>query len=344
MLNDKQCQGCGVPTQTTHPDQAGYVVRLDQTYCQRCFRLKHYGETKVIEKDAVKSEEVFADIRTIEGLIVLVSDITDLESGLFSSVTRHLPQRDMILVLTKTDLLPITVSSQKIERALMNKLKRENLYFKEVFMVGNHGKSGREELISALKKSPYQHYIFMGYANTGKSTLVNALLERNHATISPYPNTTLAIQRIQSDFGEVIDTPGIQIGEGIFKHIPFDRYDDYLWRKPIHVTHIQLKGEQALILPYVGIVIVSVSAPASISYYIANPKLIHRTNLANLAKYRQNHDIGLEKTQKHSLKPLDDGFDVVFKQIGWYSFRGKIDRLEVETHAIKDVILRKALI
>lgn len=344
MQNDKQCLGCGVTLQNTQENQVGYVVKLDQTYCQRCFRLKHYGETRVIEKDSVKSELVFDQIQAIKGLIVLVSDITDLESGLFSSITRHLPQRDMILVLTKTDLLPITVSSQKIERALMRKLKKENLFFNDVFLVGDHGKSGRDELLKALKHSPYQHYIFMGYANTGKSTLVNALIERNHATISPYPNTTLAIQHIATDFGEVIDTPGIQIGEGIFKHIPFDRYEDYLWKKRIHVTHIQLKGEQALILPYVGILMITVTGPASISYYVAKPKLIHRTNLANLASYRQNHDIGLAQTQKHTLKPIDEPFDVVFKQIGWYSFRGKIDRLEVETHAIKDVVVRKALI
>jgi 30S ribosome assembly GTPase len=344
MTDINCCIGCGLALQNKDETLPGYVVRLEQSYCQRCFRLRHYGETKLIQKDAIASELVFEEVRKIDGLIVMVSDIMDLETGIFGSINRHLPQREMILVLTKTDLLPITVGTQKIERSLKRKLKEENLFFKEVLLVGQHGKKGKDELIQALKEASSKQFIFVGYANTGKSTLINALLERDHVTISPYPNTTLRVQKIDTPFGIVIDTPGIQIGQGFVQEIPFACLEAYLWKKRIRVTHVQLKGEQAFILPYVGIVSLKVIETASVSYYFATPDLIHRTPVKKLSSYRDHHDIGLKHTQIHALYPLSEAFDVVFKQIGWFSFRGSIEWIRVETTQINNVLVRKALI
>ncbi|WHQ37308.1 zinc ribbon domain-containing protein [Spiroplasma sp. SV19] len=46
MIFYKKCQSCGVTLQNTKQEQIGYVEKLAQEYCYRCFRLTHYNELK----------------------------------------------------------------------------------------------------------------------------------------------------------------------------------------------------------------------------------------------------------------------------------------------------------
>ena len=40
----KKCLGCGAILQDQDAKAKGYVKKLDQDYCQRCFRLNHYND------------------------------------------------------------------------------------------------------------------------------------------------------------------------------------------------------------------------------------------------------------------------------------------------------------
>ena len=110
-----KCVGCGVELQINHPEELGYTNSLDSTYCKRCYRIKHYGDHASLKKHSVSSDKVFEAVNQIEGTILLVIDVTDIDSGLFTGIQRHLTNRDFIIVLTKWDLLPKTVSKQKVE-------------------------------------------------------------------------------------------------------------------------------------------------------------------------------------------------------------------------------------
>ena len=43
-----RCLGCGIPIQTKAKDQIGYTTNLTSQICERCFRLKNYGEYNVV--------------------------------------------------------------------------------------------------------------------------------------------------------------------------------------------------------------------------------------------------------------------------------------------------------
>ena len=49
MCSMKKCKGCGAPIQNKDPKMAGYSVNLEQDYCQRCFRLTHYGDLGLLK-------------------------------------------------------------------------------------------------------------------------------------------------------------------------------------------------------------------------------------------------------------------------------------------------------
>ena len=38
----KYCKGCGVLLQNEDENALGYVPTLDASYCQRCYRIRHY--------------------------------------------------------------------------------------------------------------------------------------------------------------------------------------------------------------------------------------------------------------------------------------------------------------
>jgi hypothetical protein len=42
LSKNKKCKGCGLPLSTDAHDLA-YTPNLKLDYCQRCFRLQHYG-------------------------------------------------------------------------------------------------------------------------------------------------------------------------------------------------------------------------------------------------------------------------------------------------------------
>ena len=54
----KECLGCGSVLQTESPGKEGFVkssVYDKSSYCERCFKIKHYGEYSVLDKkDIVK--------------------------------------------------------------------------------------------------------------------------------------------------------------------------------------------------------------------------------------------------------------------------------------------------
>ena len=48
---NKKCIGCGTLLQDENKEKEGYVDNLEKDLCQRCFKLKHYGEYKIVSKD-----------------------------------------------------------------------------------------------------------------------------------------------------------------------------------------------------------------------------------------------------------------------------------------------------
>ena len=45
-----KCLGCGIKLQNTDSNIEGYVENIDNNICERCFKLKNYGEYKITNK------------------------------------------------------------------------------------------------------------------------------------------------------------------------------------------------------------------------------------------------------------------------------------------------------
>ena len=77
----KKCKGCGIILQDEDNSKIGYVKSLDQDYCQRCFRLTHYGDTSMLSNNLVSNSatlEIYN--RYKDEVFALIIDVMDLFS------------------------------------------------------------------------------------------------------------------------------------------------------------------------------------------------------------------------------------------------------------------------
>ena len=105
---EKRCSGCGVLLQ-------------DQNYvCQRCFRMKNYGEYQVVTKSNDEYLKILKSVGETKDLVLYITDLLNLEENI--EEIRNIIPNKMILVLNKKDVLPKSVKDEK----LINYLKEKN--------------------------------------------------------------------------------------------------------------------------------------------------------------------------------------------------------------------------
>ena len=62
----KYCKGCGVLLQNEDENALGYVPTLDASYCQRCYRIRHYGDVTINMQQGIESNATLEKINKID--------------------------------------------------------------------------------------------------------------------------------------------------------------------------------------------------------------------------------------------------------------------------------------
>lgn len=177
--------------------------------CQRCHFLKHYNTSLKVQ---VKPDEYVEMLSQIEerALVVLLVDLTDMHSSIWPGIVDVLGStRPVFVVGNKVDLLPqdspdyLVNIKNTLETTLVGLgITRANIRY--ISLVSAQTDFGIEEMITDLYSFwRYNGNVYLvGNANTGKSTLFNALLRSDYckvrarnlihrATASLWPGTTL---------------------------------------------------------------------------------------------------------------------------------------------------------
>ena len=146
MNNDKKCAGCGVLLQDQNILQEGYTTSLDNDICQRCFRMKNYGEYQVVVKSNDEYLNILKEVGKTGDLVLYVTDLLNLEQNI--EEIRNYISNKMILVLNKKDVLPKSVKETK----LINYLESKNIHFEEVVVISVNKNYNIDYLLSKIQE------------------------------------------------------------------------------------------------------------------------------------------------------------------------------------------------
>ncbi len=244
-----KCGGCGAILQCQNPNQEGYIQESakNKNLCERCFRIQNYNEYKRVTKVNTEFLENLDQIKQTGDLTLLVLDLFHMNQNILE-IAAHC-SKNMILVLTKRDLLPLSVSDEKLEQygqvLGLNPL--------ETFVISATKNKGLDALYEAIQTYQTSKYVYLvGYTNAGKSTLVNHLIShysdlKQTITTSMLSSTTLANLEIPLQENLVLlDTPGILEEGNICEQVELPVLKRILPKKEIKPITYQVKAKQSI--------------------------------------------------------------------------------------------------
>ncbi len=358
---EKTCKGCGALLQNEDSSAIGYTPDLKQDYCQRCYRIRHYGDVTINMQQGIETAETLNKINETEGTVFWVVDLFNLESNLISSLNRRLPGKDIVMILTKRDVLPSTLSDQKIKDYVRGRLKEEGIQVQDIIVAGHMLKKDEksqqilQQIRRAMHQSPENAAIFMGAANAGKSTLINRILDREELTTSRNPGTTLDLVPMEWEGMTVYDTPGTENAHSILAWLPPKDLKTVIPVKPVKPLVTQIYEDQSFAVGGLARLDVVCDGKASIVGYFSRSLPIHRGKLANADKLWNDHlnemlvpaiDTSLNTMESCTAPALKPGekMDVVIQGLGWFCVSGDIKQIHVRVHKGIRVTFRKAMI
>ena len=331
-MTNKKCTGCGAVLQHYNEALEGYVkeeVFENADICERCFRIKNYGDYKCVIKDNNTFLNIIKDIPKND-LVVLVMDLFNLPKDV-SIITNNI-NNPILLVLTKRDILPKIIYEEK----LLDYIDKYNLNYKDKIIVSSNKNYNMDLLINKINKNKTSDKIYVvGFTNAGKSTLINKLIYNYsdnvpNITTSMLPSTTLNSIEIRFDDNTTfIDTPGLLSDGSIENIVDVKTLKKIVPKREIRPITYQVKCEQWICIE--DLVILNLKNN-NITLFISNSLKIDR-----FFKDKENKEL---VTHELDIKGHED---LVINGLGFIKFT-KNEHVKISVPKKVSIYVRKSLV
>ncbi len=323
-----KCIGCGIELQNNDKTKIGYTTNIEKSLCERCFRIENYGEYKKVTKDNNEYINILKEINKTKDLVVLVLDIFNLTENI--NVIKENISNDILLVITKRDILPKSVHDEK----LIEYIKNYNLKIKDQVVISSYKNYNFDELyekINNYKKSKNVYVI--GFTNAGKSTMINKLIYNysdndTKITTSIMPSTTL--DKIEINLNEnltIIDTPGLLCEKSFYDILEGKDLKKIIPKKEIKPISYQIKEKQYIVIDKYAII-----EAENINM------VLFMSNSLNIKRFYKKPET---KLKERNIKI--DNNDLVINGLGFIKCIGK-SNIKIYTYDEISVTTRKNLI
>ena len=301
-----KCIGCGVELQTENKYADGYVIDESYVLCERCVIIKNYGKNKTPKKSNVDYNKILDNIRDND-VVVYVSSLLTLNLDYLDRF------KNIILVLTKRDVLPKSIKDGKI----INYIKNRYSNIQDVIIVSAYKKYNLDNLYNKLCEYKDKDIYFVGITNSGKSTLINAMIKSYNGyngdiTMSNFPSTTLGIIDVSIGDINIKDTPGIVIEDSIINSLDIEDIKKVNSKKEIKPVTFQIEGTGGVLVDELLRIEYEINK-GSMTFYMSNNLNINSINLNNPRlkdKYIRRFEI-------------EDNQDLVIEDVGFIKFTKK---------------------
>ncbi len=326
-----KCHGCGTILQISDPNKEGYTKKIDNALCERCFRIKHYSDYKLVMKNNNDFIDILKNIGKTNSLVVLVVDLFNIPKML-DELDKYLNNR-ILLVLTKRDVLPLSIYDDN----LLKYFDDCHLNIIDKVIISSTKNYHFDELISKIRKYQTSASVYVvGFTNAGKSTMINRLMADytdydSVITTSMLPSTTINTIDIKvDDTLTLIDTPGLLDDSSMMNIVDVSILKNIIPSKEIKPITYQIKDHQIIYIK--DLLYVDCLNNNSLTFYVANTLDVERS-------FKEKNIDGLILHQVTT----NDNEDIVINGLGFIKVVKK-DTFKIYTLPNVDVYVRKALI
>ena len=246
---------------------------------------------------------------TDNDLVVYVSSLLTLNLDYVNKF------KNVILVLTKRDILPKSVKNEKIVNYVSNRYG-----IKDIVIVSAFKKINLDCLYNKMfKLGKNKKIYFVGSTNSGKSTLINEMIKSYNGsdgeiTMSSFPSTTLSTIDVKIGELSVVDTPGIVCEDSIINYLDLKSIKNLNSKKEIKPVTFQIKGKGSILLDDVCRIDYDTDI-SSMTFYVSNSLKVDRISLNNPRMFDCS-SINMR---------INKDNDLVIEDVGFVKFTNSVD-------------------
>lgn len=249
-MNKKECKGCGSILQTDYVGQEGFVkssVYDKSDYCERCFKIIHYGEYSVLDKK-IDTDGIIRNINsdTVASVAFLV-DSLNINDNIKKYINKF--KNNKYILITKRDVLPKSLKEKKI----ITYVKENICNTDNIMCVSSYKNYNIDAFLEKVQKDNVKRLYIVGFTNSGKSTFINHILtslsKTPTITTSTVPNTTASYITIKLNKNlTIVDTPGFIDNNAIYNFVEYNKTLKFYPKKEIKVKTFQVRNGYAIVV------------------------------------------------------------------------------------------------
>ena len=249
-MNKKECKGCGSVLQTDYIGQEGFVkssVYDKSEYCERCFKIIHYGEYSVLDKK-IDTDGIIRNINSDSlASVAFLVDSLNINENIKKYINKF--KNNKYILITKRDVLPKSLKEKKI----ISYVKENICNTDNIMCVSSYKNYNIDAFIDKITKDNVKRIYIVGFTNSGKSTFINHILTSNlkapTITTSAVPNTTASYISIKLNKNlTIVDTPGFIDNNAIYNFVEYNKTLKFYPKKEIKVKTFQVRSGYAIVV------------------------------------------------------------------------------------------------
>ena len=247
---NKKCLGCGSILQSENAKDEGFVkssVYDKAEYCERCFKIKHYGEYSVLDKK-IDTDGIIRNINSDNlASVAFLIDALNINENVKKYINRF--KNKKYILITKKDILPKSLKEKKLIEYIKNNVcDTENIMC--ISSVKNYN---IDNFLNKIKEDNVKRLYIVGFTNSGKSTFINHLLtsqmKNPTITTSAIPNTTASYITIKLDNKiTIVNTPGFIDSNAVYNFIDYNKTIKLYPKKEIRVKTFQIRSGYSIVI------------------------------------------------------------------------------------------------